>query len=217
MKKILAVFLVLMCLVLTGCEKVGKEFKDNYENLNGQKTSYGTEYRTVNIDENNKIVFSTPKEVLNMINNGETFYLYVGDKMCPWCRSVIEKAIEVSLNKGVDKIYYLNIWDDEHNEILRDKYEVKDGELVKTVPGAEEYKDFLVKFDNLLKDYKVTVDEKEYDTLEKRIYAPNFFYIEKGEAVRMVTGISSLQTQSNQELTKEILEDEEKIFNEFFK
>ena len=71
MKKILAVFLILMCIVLTGCEKTGKEFKDNYEKLNGQKTSYGTEYRTVNIDENNKIVFSTPKEVLDMINKGE--------------------------------------------------------------------------------------------------------------------------------------------------
>ena len=53
-------------------------------------------------------------------------------------------------------------------------------------------------------------------TGEKRIYAPNFMYIEKGEIKRLVTGKSELQKDSREELTKEMLEDEDKIFNEFF-
>ena len=71
-------------------------------------------------------------------------------------------------------------------------------------------KEDLKRYANLL---MFDMDEVEYDTLEKRIYAPNFFYIEKGEAVRMVPGTSSLQTESNQELTKEILEDDKFCFN----
>ena len=42
-------------------------------------------------------------------------------------------------------------------------------------------------------------------------------YVEKGKAVRLVTGVSDKQEDSREELTDEMLEDEEKIFTEFFK
>ena len=54
-------------------------------------------------------------------------------------------------------------------------------------------------------------------TEEKRIFAPNYIYVEKGVAKRITTGTSEKQTDSREELTKEILEDEEKLFNDFFK
>jgi hypothetical protein len=69
----------------------------------------------------------------------------------------------------------------------------------------------------VLKEYNLK-DENGEDifTGEKRIYAPNYFYIEKGVVKNMVEGISDKQKDSREELTEEMLEDEEKIFNDFF-
>ena len=53
--------------------------------------------------------------------------------------NIIEKAIEGANNNGIDKIYYVAIWDDEGNEILRDKYERKDGQSNKVKDGNGYY------------------------------------------------------------------------------
>ena len=58
---------------------------------------------------------------------------------------------------------------------------------------------------------------KERRKIEKRIYALNFIYVEKGIPKKLVDGISSHQNDSREELTDEILKDEEEIFNKFFK
>ena len=69
----------------------------------------------------------------------------------------------------------------------------------------------------MLSEYNLTNEKEEkISTGEKRIYAPNYFYIEKGIVKNMVEGISDKQKDSREELTEEILEDEEKIFNDFF-
>ncbi|MBP5684163.1 MAG: hypothetical protein J6X02_02775 [Bacilli bacterium] len=151
-----------------------------------------------------------------MIENKETFYLYVGDPLCPWCRSAIEKATEIATKKNVKKVYAIEIWDDEGNEILRDKYEMVDGKLKKTIEGTESYKKLLETCNDVIRDYNITDGDKEVSTGEKRIYAPNYFYIEKGVAKKMIAGYSNLQKDSREELTKEMLEDEEKAFSEFF-
>ena len=51
---------------------------------------------------------------------------------------------------------------------------------------------------------------------EKRIYAPNFIYIKNGKPIKITEGISDKQKDSREELTDEILNDEEELFNEFF-
>ena len=60
-------------------------------------------------------------------------------------------------------------------------------------------------------------DGNKVNVGEKRIYAPSFMYIQSGKIKRYTTGISKLQSNAYQELTEEILNDEEKIFKEFFK
>lgn len=220
MKNKLLVLSVLLISVfmLVGCSsKAATEFKNEYEALNGKTNKSGKEHRTVNIDKNNPYIKVTPEEIVKKIEKKETFYLYVGDALCPWCRSAIEKSIEVANKNKIKKIYYIEIWDDEGTEILRDKYEIQDGELVKTVEGTDAYKTLLTSFDSLLTDYVIT-DAKgnKVSTGEKRIYAPNYFYIKDGKAVKLIKGYSSLQTDSREELTKEMLEDEEKQFTELF-
>ena len=221
MKKIFITLLVLFaltgCLGITNEKKTGKEFKDDYEEINNQKNKSGKIHREVTLSEYNRFVEVKPEKIVELIENKETFYVYFGSRLCPWCRSVIEKADEVSRLNDIDKIYYVDIWDDEGNEIFRDKYEINEnGELVKTVEGVKEYSYLLDKFSGLLRDYEVTSNDKTISTGEKRIYAPNFVYIENGVAKKLITGKSDLQKDSREKLTDQMLKDEEKAFEDFF-
>ena len=223
MKKIfLSILAFILVFTTTACNNKEDNssalaFKEEYEELNGKENASGKVHRTLNIDEDNPYIKVTPQEIVEKIENGDTFYLYVGDPLCPWCRSVIEKSIEVANENGVDKIYYIDIWDDEGNEILRDKYELIDGKVTKTVDGTEEYYKLLDAFSSVLRDYTLTdSDGNTIEVGEKRIYAPNYFYVKNGKVVRMVSGKSDKQTDSRGELTDEILADEEEQFNELF-
>ena len=220
MKKNLLLIICLTLLVfITGCEnKKALEFKKEYESMNGVESKSGKVHRTVSINKNNPYEKVNAKDIVEKINNKETFYVYFGDKLCPWCRSVVEKSIEVAKDKKINKIYYVAIWNDEGEEILRDKYTLENNELKKIVDGTEEYYKLLDKFKDLLSDYTLANENGEkIETGEKRIFAPNYIYVEKGVPKTLISGISEKQTDSREELTTEILEDEEKIFNEFFK
>lgn len=219
MKKYLILVMVVLSLVLVGCnKKTGVEFKKEYESLNGETSKSGKVHRSVTISEDNPYEKVEASEIVKKIQNKETFYVYFGDKLCPWCRSVIEKSIEVAKDKNISKIYYVPIWNDDGEEILRDKYEMVDGELKKTIEGTSDYKKLLEIFKDLLDEYTVKDSEgNKISTKEKRIFAPNYIYVEKGIPKKITTGTSDKQTDSREELTKEILEDEEKLFNEFFK
>lgn len=216
-KKVLYVILSILLLgVLTGCNNT--KFKKEYEDLNGKENKNGKVHRTITIDEDNPFVYSSAENIVKMIEAKKTFYVYFGDPLCPWCRSVLEKFIEVAKKNNVDKVYYVKIWDDEGNEVLRTKYQVIDDNVVEHIfEGTESYHKLLEYFDNVLTDYTLTdKDGKTVGVGEKRIYAPNFIYVENGQAVKLVEGISSLQTDSRQELSEEMLTEEETIFNEFF-
>lgn len=228
-KKMFLIFVMAFSLLaVTGCEKKQENkkkytksalvFKEKYESLNGKKNSKGKKYRSVNIPKDNPFEEITAEEVLNKIENGDTFYVYFGDAKCPWCRSVIEKAIEVANNHKIKKIYYVSIWDDKGNEILRDTYELgKKNKPKKVLEGTDTYYKLLEKFDSVLTEYTLNdSEENEIKVGEKRIYAPNFIYIKKGEVKELVEGISDRQEDPREELTTEMLVDEEYLFDDFF-
>lgn len=223
MKKrfIFILFIFIGLFIITWCSnnKDSLKFKEEYESLNGTKTSYSdSNYRSVNISKRNPFVYSTADDILDMINNKETFYVYFGSSYCPWCRSVVEEAINSSIYNKIDKIYYVDIWDGFHNEILRDTYEIdSEGNVRKTKNGTGTYYKLLKKFDNVLEDYTLTDDSSREVTVgEKRIFAPNFIYVENGKAKRSTTGISDKQSGSGDKLSKDILRDESKVFDKFF-
>ena len=153
------------------------------------------------------------------INNKESFYLYVGDSLCPWCRSGLEKMIEVAKKEKVKKIYYVDFWDDDHNEILRDLYDVeeKDGviSVVKIKDGLSGYNTLLNAVSDFVQDYTLTKDGKEYETGVKRIYGGDHFYFDNGKCVRYVSLRSDKLSNANDELTDEVLEDQENKFTHF--
>lgn len=213
-------------LTITGCrkeEKViinkdGAGFKEEYESLNGKVNSGGKKYRTLTITKDNPFIYITPEKLLEKMNNKESFYVYFGSKFCPWCRAVIETATKVVKKKELDKIYYIDIWDDKANEILRDKYIINDNnELEQVIQGTKSYYEILKRFDSLLDDYTLT-DKKgnQVQVEEKRIFAPNFIFIENGNARRLVSGIPDMLKNPHEELSEEVLKVEENIFNEFF-
>lgn len=222
-KKVFLILILFISLFVTGCSANNKDalkFKEEYEKINGDKTSYSdNKYRTLKIDKNNPYVYSSAKEILEKINNKETFYVYFGSSYCPWCRSVIEKSIESAQKNNIKKIYYVDIWNGFHNEILRDTYKLNDkNEAEKEKDGTKEYYKLLEKFDNLLEDYTLTTDDgEEVKVEEKRIFAPDFIYVENGVAKRITSATSENQKDADAKLTKEILKDEEKSFDNFFK
>ena len=220
MKKLLICLLSIVLVFTTfGCTKKDSViFKEDYESVNGKENSHGKLHREITIPEDNVFAISSASEILEKINNKETFYVYFGSKLCPWCRSTIVKANEVAKEKGVSKIYYVDIWDDEGNEILRDKY-VLDSNNKPTLEkeGTSDYKKLLEVFNDLLEEYTLQDTEgNKINVGEKRIFAPNYVYVDKGVAKKLVTGISDKQKDSREELTDEILQDEADIYDEFF-
>ena len=218
MKKI--IILLITIVLLTSCAKKetdANKFKKEYENKNSEEIIAGENYRKLDISKNNPFIYSSGDEIVNKIENKETFYVYIGSSKCPWCRSVIEKFIEIANINNIDKVYYVDIWGDDHEEILRDKYILDEkNKPQKTVDGTDSYYKLLNYFDEFLTDYTLTTSKgKTVKVGEKRIFAPTFVYIEEGTAKKLVTGISDKQTTYNAELTDEILDDEEKTFKEF--
>lgn len=223
MKNKVLILLLIVCssLMLCGCEKKNDDaikFKEEYEKTNDLTNSAGASYRSVTIDEDNPFVYISPEELLKKFENSETFYVYFGDTLCPWCRSVIEKAIEVADENNIERIYYVKIWDDEHNEILRDKYSLnEDGKPEFVSKGAKEYSKLLEYLDSVLADYTLTDDNGNSVSVgEKRIFAPNYVYVQDGTPKKLVDGISEKQKTPNDKLTEEVLNDEEEQFKEFF-
>lgn len=196
------------------------DFKNEYESVNGLPARGDNVYRSLAIDEKNPYVKTTIDEVVKKLNNKESFYLYVGDPLCPWCRSGLEKMIEVAIKEGIEDIYYIDFWDDDHNEILRDLYELQevDGVLtpVKIQDATEGYNVLLDKVKLFAQDYTLTKDGQSYNVGVKRIMGGDHFYFANGICTKYTTLRSPKLANAFDELTPEVLEDQEKTFTEFF-
>ena len=132
-------------------------------------------------------------------------------------RSVIETAIAKAKEYGVEEIRYVEIWDEDGNEIVRDQYVLEEGAPVLKVEGAEGYAELLEDFADLLSDYTLTdEDGTVVEVGEKRIYAPNFFRIENGTAIRMTTGIPEELDDPRAELTEAMKAEEAGYFDDLF-
>ena len=204
MKKLMKLTTIIMVFVfglfLTGCTKSDAlKFKKEFESLNGKKSSSGNEIRKVTIPEDNPIVYATAEQIVNKIENGQTFVVYFGFASCPWCRSMVEELIKSAKDNNISTVYYVDVLK------IRDKYEVKDGKLVQTEEGTDAYNELINLLDDVLDDYTVTTDSGEkMDTKEKRIYAPNVVAVVNGAAIEKIDGVSEKLDDPYSELTEEM-------------
>ena len=213
MKKIIKSILVVVLLVCftTACTEEKKEeikdavrFKEEYESLNDMiREKDGKTIRRVNIPEDNPFVYKSAEELVDIINNKETFVVYFGFTDCPWCRSILPTLVEVANNLNVDKIYYVDVKE------IRDELTVNEyGDVEVVSEGSEGYKKLLNLLSSVLDDYMLTDENgKKVDAKEKRIYAPNIVAVKNGVALKLTEGISDKQENGYDELTDEMKND----------
>ncbi len=214
-KNVLLISLLLVILLLTGCNKeiVGKDakkFKEDYESLNGVVIKDEMKHRTITIDEKNPIEYKTFEEIAKMIEDKETFVVYVGFSACPWCRSVIPYVLEVAKEKKIDTIYYVNVREDNTKATdLRGYYKLnKDNKPVVDIPADSNYYKVLNTLDEFLTPYTLKTDKgKDVKTGENRLYAPSFIVYKDGKAIGLDECISDKQTDGFMELTDELIKD----------
>lgn len=186
------------------------KFKVEYESLNNKESYGNNKYRELNIDKDNMIKYSSAKEVLDKINNNESFIVYFGFAKCPWCRSMIENLLSLAKQNN-EVIYYVDVLE------IRDTLEVKDGKVVVSKKGDTNYMKLLEKLDDVLDDYSLEIDDIKYETNEKRIYAPNVVAIINGKAVKKVEGVSEKLTNPYGKITDEMKKDSIDQLNCIFK
>ena len=66
MKYIKYALLFFLIITLVGCKSYSIKFKEEYESLNGIKSSSGKKYRELKIDSDNPIVYVNEQEALNI-------------------------------------------------------------------------------------------------------------------------------------------------------
>ena len=124
------------------------KFKNEYESVNNNDLGNGKKVRELTIADNNPFVYKTAEELVKMIEEDKTFTVYFGFSTCPWCRSVMTSLIDSSLEKGVKKVYYVDIKE------IRDTYELNDSnEPVRTKEGTDAYYRLLELLNPVLTDY----------------------------------------------------------------
>ena len=203
-KILMLITIVFSIFIVCGCKDKqtdAAKFKEEYESYNGEKNSSGKEYRSIEIDEDNPFIYKTEDELVEMIENKETFIAYFGFSTCPWCRSILPTLIKVAKDNNVDKIYYVDILD------IRDTMEIDENyNPVVKKEGTKGYERLLELLGEGLEDYTLTnKDGKTIVTNEKRIYAPNIAAIKDGQLEKLESGVSSLQTDGYMELTDEMI------------
>lgn len=180
---------VLLLLLLLGYfisqdEAINKQsFKQEYESLNGEKTSGGQTYLELNIDDE-IIQYADYQKVFSLLDHG-TGVIYFGFPECPWCRTLVPVLLDAADEVGLDTIYYLNNREDRDTKELGE-----DGKIVTTKEGTSNYYKLLDFLSPYLGEYE-GLNDKDV----KRLYFPTVIFVKEGEVV--ATHIGTLDTQTS--------------------
>ena len=192
-KKLLV--LLFLCVLFTGCFNDKKEkkpvkvtdeikFKEEYESLNGKKNKNGKEYVNISIPKDNKMVYATYDEIVDVIKN-KNGVIYFGFPECPWCRNSVPILIDAINELGIDKIYYFNALD------MRDEKKLDDsGNVVVVKEGTNEYKELLELLHGYISEYKGLNDPSI-----ERLYFPTVIFVKNGEIIG--SHVSTLESQTD--------------------
>lgn len=187
------------------------KFKKEYEQYNLAKTDEEKKLISIDIPENNPIVYKTAKEIEEILNT-EDAIIYFGYSICPWSRNVIKPMLDASRDLSIANIYYLDIKD------IRDEYEFVGTVTPKKVKeGTDAYYNIVNFFGEKLEKYYVKDSYGNlYGTGVRRINSPTVVTIKNKKITGMHEKTIEKQTDPYQELTS--LEEKElyDIYYEMF-
>ncbi len=118
-KSILLILLLCLVIPLVGCGKDedlrtdAVKFKEEYESLNKTENEEGKLYRTITVDEENPIVYTTYEELSSLVDEKKNFLVYFGSKTSKYSRSVVPYLIKQAKTQGIDVIYYVELATDD--------------------------------------------------------------------------------------------------------
>ncbi len=174
------------------------KFKKEYEAYNLVVSNEVT-YRKLDIDENNPIIYKTPKQILDVLKE-DTAVIYFGFPNNNFARENVEIFLEAAKEKNIKTIYYVNIAG------IRDEYEAN-GTLYPTKIKEEvpAYTDLLKFFGDNLEDYYVVDPSNgfEYAAGVKRLCAPTVVITDHGEIKDIYASNYDLELNFTDGLTDE--------------
>lgn len=191
-----------------------KRFKNEYEVLNGTTRENGDKIKDVTIKEENHITYIDAKEAAKILDTGSGI-IYFGYAACPGCRNFVPVLIDAANASGVDKIYYVDIrQDDKDSNDIRDIYALNERKRPSKIKDAtDEYLDIKLILANYIEEYVLTTEEgKKVSTGEKRLYAPTLVAVKNGEVVGHRVGTVKDENENANSLTDD---DEKNLFNAF--
>lgn len=191
------------------------KFKNEYEEYNNVKVTNELSYSELNIGENNPIKYSNYDEIIDVIEN-KTGIIYLGFPECPWCRSALPILLDAANKNDIETIYYLNILNE------RDAYVVKNNKLVYQTDdqgnekkGTKGYFKLLEALDTHLTDYIISFEGKDYNTGEKRIYAPTVIFVKEGKILGLHVSTVESHKSGFDKMTDEQIEELYGIYEDY--
>lgn len=193
MKKITIIFLSLLAISLSGCNKQKESITDALK--------FKQEYK-IEIPEDNAIVYSNPKEILSVLK--KTGIIYFGYPECPWCKSAVPTLLNTANMVGIDKIYYYNAKE------IRDEKHLEEGKIITDKEGTKEYYELINALKDVLPFYKELGDESI-----KRIYFPTVIFVKDGKILGIHTGTVDSQKDPNTKLNKKQEQELSSIYSDY--
>ena len=162
-----------------------KEFKKEYESINGMARTNGQTNKKVNIKDKNRMEYIDIDKAIEILEEGSGV-IYFGYAADPLCRNAVLPLIDAVTSTDLEKVYYVNVREDDKVENdIRDTYELNEHNKPKQVrEGNSRYKELLVLLANQLPDYVLTTEKgKTVNTGEKRLEVPLVVAVKKGEVI----------------------------------
>ena len=156
-----------------------KKFKNQYEELNNIDDLYTKEkFLTLNINDDNPMIYKTAKEIVDILNN-ETAIIFMGYPESNLTRTILPIFLDVLSENKISKVYYLDIFE------IRDEFIFSGSIMPEQIKkGSIAYYEIVDYLSEYLEEYYVNdEDGNRYDTLVKRVNTPTIVTVKNGKVL----------------------------------